>query len=241
MSPENKQRAVGIVVLVAFIALLIPFLFTSGVKKKDQADSGSEAATSIPVNEVSASPPSAEMAASNLQPPLTTTTTNPTTPSKELPKEGIDTNVNAVADLPVAITEGVTENTPETATKVEPEPNIIPEDGKPKESKDLAMVPQKSVEKIKPVIKKPVVAKSNGKIHWSVQVGSFSDKQRMQRMVSKLQTSGFKVFLQKINTSHGLMIRVLVGREATQAKAEKISLQLKKKLKLTGRVVSNKK
>jgi len=34
MSPENKQRIVGVVVLVAFIALLVPFLFTSGIKKK---------------------------------------------------------------------------------------------------------------------------------------------------------------------------------------------------------------
>jgi len=44
MSPENKQRIVGIVVLVAFIALLVPFLFTSGIKKKLSS------ADEIPIN-----------------------------------------------------------------------------------------------------------------------------------------------------------------------------------------------
>lgn len=34
MSPENKQRVIGIVILVAFVALLIPFLFTNGIGKK---------------------------------------------------------------------------------------------------------------------------------------------------------------------------------------------------------------
>jgi len=34
MSPENKQRVIGIVILVAFVALLIPFLFTSGIGRK---------------------------------------------------------------------------------------------------------------------------------------------------------------------------------------------------------------
>ena len=38
MSPENKRRIIGVVVLVAFIALLIPFLFTNGVKKHKLAD-----------------------------------------------------------------------------------------------------------------------------------------------------------------------------------------------------------
>lgn len=34
MSPENKQRIIGIVILVAFVALLIPFLFTNGIGRK---------------------------------------------------------------------------------------------------------------------------------------------------------------------------------------------------------------
>lgn len=45
MSPENKQRIVGVVVLVAFIALLIPFLFSSGIRKKL-----STPADEIPIN-----------------------------------------------------------------------------------------------------------------------------------------------------------------------------------------------
>lgn len=138
MSPENKQRVVGVIVLVAFIALLIPFLFTSGLKKKDQADSGSEAVASIPVNEVSAPPPSVEVTASNLPPPIVATTT---TPAKELPnellKDGID--ANAVADLPVTITEGVTGNMPEAIAKVAPESNVIPEVDKSKEPAKVAL------------------------------------------------------------------------------------------------------
>ncbi len=45
MSPENKQRIVGVVVLMAFFALLVPFLFSSGIRKKL-----STPADEIPIN-----------------------------------------------------------------------------------------------------------------------------------------------------------------------------------------------
>ncbi len=270
MSPENKQRIVGIVVLVAFIALLIPFLFTSGLKKKEQAVGSNETTTSIPVNETSAPAPSAELSsAGNLQtPPAVAPTATETLSSSQLPKEESNSAANAV-DLPVTTTEVATSNTPsvpsvpnvanvtnvpsvpsvpsvsnvpsvpETATNVIPEANVAATEAN--NIKEPVVTTPKSVTKTKLATKKLAVAKGNSKLSWSVQVGSFSDKQRMQKMVSKLQASGYKVFLQKISTTRGLMIRVLVGREATQAKAEKISQQLNKKLKLNGRVVNNKK
>ena len=81
----------------------------------------------------------------------------------------------------------------------------------------------------------------NASTFWSVQVGSFSDQSRMQNMVNSLQAKGYHVYLQKISTSRGAMVRVLVGRETSKSKAVAIANQLKTKLKINGRVVGSKK
>jgi DedD protein len=115
---------------------------------------------------------------------------------------------------------------------------------------DVAPEATPVVEPIAPkaVVKKTVVKK--GKAHkgkviasrsWSVQVGSFSDQARAQKLVNNLQSKGYHVYLQKITTSRGPMVRVLVGREPCKAKAVQLASQLKTKLKIDGRVVRNKK
>ncbi len=260
MSPENKQRVVGIIVLVAFIALLIPFLFTSGIKKKEQSISEVEVApvqladTNAPAVEANSlevvsdklpgdiSQQAEAVKPEILPPPGSASVSVNAGANPDINTPVIVTTNEASTNVPVA---NVTVNEPATVVKAEDEPVVNPQ---PIKVEEPTIKMEKSAVKTKSVTAKTKKAKKKaaGKVtsrvkYWSVQVGSFSDEQRMQKFVSILNAKGYKVYLQKINTSHGLMVRVLVGHEATKEQANKIAAELQKKLKINGRVVGNKK
>lgn len=277
MSPENKQRVVGVVVLVAFIALLIPFLFTSGVKKRHKpvADevipalaTAPVAADGVPVASGDQLPTAQQMPIqetnngfspnlpNELQQPaaLPGVTENsqvvPPSPGTELPQSP----VVAPAAPEVLSAQPINNNLPEVpvvANTVAVEPAVAAEPAKPvvikakkQPVKGKLLVKTKKVKgkhKPKVVSKAKTTAVVVASASWSVQVGSFSDLDRMQKFVTNLQTKGFPVYMQKILTSKGDMVRVLVGRETDKANAVKIANQLKTTLKINGRVVGNKK
>ncbi len=272
MNPETKQRVVGIIVLVAFVALLVPFLFTSGLKKKSYPEGGVES-TSVQIADGNASIPtslegvaSQTLANDSAQPVATIqpvellkdSNTSTVVPPGDVPfnatlPASIPADVNAGAEVKVPISDVATSATtvPVAAGKVEvvPDVNRVVKTEEKIESAVSSEVESPVKAKAKVVVKSPVkntrvkssVIKSGGVGLWSVQVGSFSDEQRMKKLVSNLQVHGFKTYLQKIDTSRGVMVRVLVGRETTKEKAVKISEQLNKKLKVVGQIVSNKK
>lgn len=236
MSPENKQRLVGIVVLVAFVALLIPFLFTSGVKKKHELAPDDMALSSQATN--------VDMASQNIQLPFESNLEGRQDATNQvLPGE---LQVPAVPEVqPAALSTGqLTANPSQQAPAANDVVNIQVDDldiSPPVASKaEITNLKNVAPEKVVKTKKGKVVAKKSS-ILWSVQVGSFSDQARVQRLVKKIQASGFRVYLQNITTTRGPMVRVLVGREATKAKAIKIASQLKARLKLDGRVVGHKK
>ena len=143
------------------------------------------------------------------------------TPSS-LPVNTADVNSQAIAPSMETVVE---------AASVEPaKPKVIIKKAKNKSAK----VKEAVTSKVKN-------AQKGAKVLWSVQVGSFSDQSRTQKMVENLRAKGFRVFLQKISTSSGQMVRVLVGRESCKEKAIKIAEKLKTTLAIDGRLVSNKK
>ena len=255
MSSENKQRVVGIIVLIAFIALLIPFLFTSGIKKKHQLASSEveiPAATTSANQDVGVLPaPSSEQNsifaqgsakdASKKELPVVLPQQSGTELKSEQP--GISTESNQVipteSGLPeqeesslanaAAVNNQTVDVSQEAAAEVKPAVSG---------SKVVPVVPKAKKDTI---VGKKVVKNKGAKVFWSVQVGSFSDQARVQKMVTNLQTKGHHVYLQKITTSRGPLVRVLVGHEMSKAKAIKIANQLKVKLKINGQVVRNKK
>lgn len=275
MSPENKHRIVGIIVLIAFIALLIPFLFTSGVKKQTQVAGENTPATSNlvgssgevleeqqplqtvteqqagvmqqPVSSAQQNIPPVAVAAHQEKPELSHEKDGqPILPSKNLGEQttGADV-VPPVSRKDAGAKESIV---PKADTK---SVNTVVE--APSENDDSAIAITGMEEKTKTSTKKAVSKKhvavskakkaqlNRAKAYWSVQVGSFSDKERVKKMVTDLQSKGFHVYLQKINTSVGEMVRVLVGREASREKAAKISKQLHSTLGVGGRVVRNSK
>jgi cell division septation protein DedD len=250
MSPENKQRIVGVVVLVAFIALLIPFLFSSGIRKK----------LSTPTDEIPINAQKRQLITQQIQninttntttttpvPVATTTTTAVATPISTssqfeqpdalLPPEendqaeiaknvGIESNENATNQSNVPSVVSVKSVAPVASTKTAPKNKAI------KNSKVTA----------KNKNAKPINANAGVKEFWSVQVGSFSDEARTQKLIAQLRSNGFNVYTQKIVTSSTKSLtRILVGREMDKEKASKIAKQLETTMKIKGHIVRNKK
>ncbi|MDR1057266.1 MAG: SPOR domain-containing protein [Coxiellaceae bacterium] len=229
MALEYKQRVVGIIVLIAFIALLIPFLFTSGVKKKQQSTSREIDIPTTPIASVNqesiALPTSQDVSNEISTKELSVESQSPQSVFEATtPEEGgaVAANVSAVNTLMA-----------EETNQVQTEPT----------TNELTEVPvvSKADEGKSAVVGRGKTVKNKGaKAFWSVQVGSFANKARLQKMITNLQKKGYHVYSQKITTSRGPMSRVLVGRETSRAKAMKIANQLRVKFKINGHVVRNK-
>lgn len=251
MNPENKQRIVGIVVLVALIALLIPFLFTSGVKKNTQI--ATNETTPLQAEGTGINTPGAGEQQPVALPTLPPLPEELAAKTKNYPEE-LQKQSSSVVQLPTeqvenqgdilpnndqflaagtntAVAMGTGENAAAIAARNEAEATVI----QPTKSGDTSKVVSG-----KAVKNKLGVAKGKG-VFWSVQVGSFTDQARAQKMVATLQAKKCRVYLQKITTTRGPMVRVLIGRETSKDKAMKIAQQLKSKWKIDGRIVRSKK
>ena len=278
MRPENKQRLVGVIVLAAFIALLIPFLFTSGVKKRHALEEASD--TTNVANQTVAVNPTIE----NSQVPTNNEqqATVAQEPTKDLPDSLQQQSVPLIAQsltiLPAQEQADKPNGTPESnqVLPAAPQPRgseLVTQAALPQpatstslpatnatdvnsqavvsttEATTASVEPVKSKVVAKKTKKKAIKAKtsiasktkSGAKVFWSVRVGTYSDQARVQKMVEKLRANGFRVFLQKILTTKGPMVRVLVGHEVCKDKAIKIAEKLKTNLKINGYLVSNKK
>ena len=107
-------------------------------------------------------------------------------------------------------------------------------------SKNKVIKKFKAVPKIKTKAKNKNI-KSNMSESWSVQVGSFSDEARIQKLLTQLHGKGFHVYTQKIATTTGSLTRVLVGRESSKEKANQIAWQLETTMKIKGHLIRNQK
>lgn len=77
--------------------------------------------------------------------------------------------------------------------------------------------------------------------YWAVQIGCFSDNDKVQKMVDRLQRYGYKIYLQKLVVKNINMTRVIVGNLLTREDALILSNELKSKLKNNVQIIINKK
>ncbi len=244
MTADNKQRIVGIIVLVAFIALLVPFLFTGGSRHRDTLEHGSE--IELPLsNDVLGGNKSTEQ-----QPPSA---------QKISPRESQVTNEEEYQKLSLELSgpreiENSTNN-PETSMhnlqspsseEIKPMATNLAIDAKVLEPNSVDRVTVAGVKKVagagtkKKISRKTLPNKFKISVdggNWFVQVGSFSNAERVKRLADRLQSNGFLVYFQKIVTSQGPMTRVLVGKEKSQEEAMAIARKLKSRLQLDGKVI----
>ena len=226
MSPENKQRIVGVVVLVAFVALLTPFLFTSGIKKKlptsDEIPIDAQKRQMITeqirnINDSTA--PAVQEQQQQVQQPV------PTALPEALPAVS-PTDISTLPPLPAESVEPL-DMTPQAV--VEP---IVTKSIKPAEPEPEPIVAD--------IVKKEKV-KNIKKESWTVQIGSFSDQSRVKKLIEQLHKKGFSTHTQKIMAGTESLTRVFIGQEASKKKADKLGERLEATMKIKGRVVRNKK
>jgi cell division septation protein DedD len=236
MISENKQRIVGVVVLAAFIALLIPFLFTGGEKKHDNSlDYGKEIELQLSDGNISAGVPSShvnqtpsEVAIQQENIVLSEVQGNGN--GAKLSEEGQGSMLTAPA-MDIKKIELSDEILPDSTTnRLDIADSVV---------RNAKKSPAKVVNNRKVARKSAPKRVGSNARSWSVQVGSFSDHNRVQALSDKLQSNGFLVYLQKIGTNQGSMTRVLVGKEKSREEAMQVAKKLKSRLKLGGNVVVN--
>lgn len=228
MNPESKQRLVGVIVLVVFIALLIPFLFSDGAKKRQELIVDEEI-------DIADQTIGADVPGRYVDVPISNE-------KDAVGFEETDLHSNIQNDLPDSRPSVMLQE--QAVAQVKPKVVLKPVTSKKTVKSATKKKVAESVKKKKVIPKsKPAATKDDSKISgtfWSVQVGSFSDQALVERMVSRLQKKGYHVYLQKISTSKGNMIRVLVGKESNKGSAESLSRKLKSDLNINGYVLSNK-
>lgn len=92
----------------------------------------------------------------------------------------------------------------------------------------------------KPVVKaepksEPKVAQQAA---WTLQLGAFSNAANVDALVKKLRKAGFKAYTLPAKPVDGSLTKVFVGPDVSQAKVERLKVEVKALTKLDGKVLS---
>lgn len=74
---------------------------------------------------------------------------------------------------------------------------------------------------------------------WRVQLATFANQSNAEKLLSQLKAKGFKASLEKVPGHEAKLTWVLVGSEASQAKANQLKTKLQSEYKIKGIVVSS--
>lgn len=213
MELHIKQRIVGALVLVAILAIFLPWLF-----HHSQAVSPLRIPQEIPPQppepQVSLEMPKAinpQMGAASAKvntvpvaTPVPATTAATNTPSwQNLAKEALS------ADLPVqfAVTSAVT---------------------KAVVAKNDAIATESPVTNTASVVSEGVPTA------WVIQLATFSNQKNANELIQTLRAKGFDAYLRKTHVAGKLQVRVYVGPNIRKAEIEKIQQQLQQQFHLKG-------
>jgi cell division septation protein DedD len=264
MNSETKQRVVGIIVLVAFIALLIPFLFSGSAKKKISISD--EMPISMERKQMLAKQIS-DIGNANSNNPDMGKTENSVIAEQHVSKQVATEQVQVVSEQNQNSVENgqsqtkqnnqvqTAENKSSNESQLSPE--VLAEAAVASEQAEISNesvvlppvavvkdVPKKNKNKniknkILKTTKNPVDIK-DAKGLWSVQVGSFSDQARIRTLTDQLYTNGFRVYMQEVTTDTGeKLTRILVGRGMSKKDAQKMASRLQANMKIKGNLVKN--
>ena len=126
--------------------------------------------------------------------------------------------------VPVAA-EPMPEPEPEPA---KPEPRPTAEESASK-AEPVARPAPAPVPQEKPAEKPPATTGNSSPTGmWAVQLGSFGEQERADRLAAELRKQGFAAFLSKVSTGSGDMHRVRVGPQKDRESAEAMAERLKK-------------
>ncbi|MBU2712491.1 SPOR domain-containing protein [Zooshikella harenae] len=217
-----KQRVVGAIVLVAFAAIFLPWLF-------DEKTTYEHVSAELPPPPPAIAEPNfVDEARAQAKKELAAINPNPE-------------HVNEVQEAPVS--EEMSKPLAELDTD-----NVSSEDSSSEQhqSAQPQAVEQSALDQPKTEVvhhqadkkDKPSLDKNGLPISWTVQVGTFADGNNADSLVKKLQTEGYKAYSQKLPSSkHGLVTRVFVGPRFTKKQLQPVVQALQEKWQLDGIIV----
>lgn len=242
MEIKLKQRLIGGIVLIALAIILLPLLFNNSHTRSKQSVLLTTSTLAIP----SKSDREAVYTAKEKELSSTTQLNSSTAiihndasqPNKKASQLAFG-NPFLTATHSVSVQEPTIEMLPKI--KNSPVKKIeIASANTDKESK-WQQLPEKKIITSKKYIttshkvedKKPPIATA-----WVIQLGSFGDVQRAKLLVKQLRSQGYRSYTRPTLLSGVTMSRVFVGPEVKRAKANSLQIELRKKFKIDGVIVS---
>ena len=219
---QLRQRLIGALVLVALLAIIVPFFLG------DQPDTSAESIASIP-------PAPEQIPGADL--PIEED--NPETPVDEVTADTVIDAAQGRASVAAGRMPGATAATPPVTAPV---PDAVPASAptKPSVSKSTpvttpATTPARAPAAPSSATRSPAKAPANA---WVVQLGSFSSEQNAWALRDKLRNKGYHAFVERVSEGSKMVIRVRIGPELQRSKAEAVQQKLEKEMKIKGIVMA---
>ncbi|HSW69416.1 MAG TPA: SPOR domain-containing protein [Gammaproteobacteria bacterium] len=268
MEQKKIQRIIGIIVIIALVAIVMPLLFGKNDYSTQEA---SNVKTTLPIpnqqstlsnnaqpeNEARANPVEMQASQKLPEPPVLSAQTNPAAAeinslasekkvSDPAPAVGniIYDTPSAAPPIPSAQEEVNKKPVDQAVSTTSSDTNNVKKNEEVKEPVKVQpiMIQKKSVH---PKVVKSIHAKASISHHkkemavWVVQVGNFAVKQNAIHLANVLRAAGYKAFTHDVKSSIGkISTRVYVGPELKQASAVQLSHTIHRNLSLPGFVVS---
>lgn len=234
MSSQFHNRLVGTVVLVALGVIFLPDILDG--KKERQEEQFSE----IPLRPALVAQ---QQAADDMFEELSSQTDEggnwTQVDSSDTPANGDESAPPELkpAKVEVAKVEKSAVEQPKIDTK--PEVKSTPKAEVKSVTKQVANVESKPAP-AKPVVKtepKTVTAKTSNKPGLTLQLGAFSNAANVKALVAQLRKGGFRAYTIPENPKDGVLTKVFVGPDVSEAKLKKMQADIESLTKLKGRIV----
>lgn len=235
MSSQFQNRLVGTIVLVALGVIFLPDLLDG---KKDKVQ---EEFAEIPLRPESrvVNAPEESFAVEELA-PLDLGESREATGQADT-SAGQDESlkqVQANEDKPQTVAAenaSKPDSRSETKTEAKTEAKV---DSKPPAGAAETKPAPKPVVKAEPKSETKSEPKAAQQAAWTLQLGAFSNAANVDALVKKLRKAGFKAYTLPAKPVDGSLTKVFVGPDVSQAKVERLKVEVKALTKLDGKVLS---
>ena len=212
MVRKTKHRILGILVVIGFIVILLPFIQRG---KELPSETASVKAPPFPDQSVQV-------------------TTEPEQ-TQPLSNEKSDTQSHSMMTSPSDIISTVH---PSIVNNIQSDTaTSIKSTSSPDHVTSALMTQEKAVPDKQPV---PIIQKAIQPLKnaaWVIQMGSFKNKTNALRLVNQLRANGYHAFIQKVSTPFGESIRVFVGPENKRTTARQLASRLENDMHIHGIVI----
>lgn len=215
---QLKERLVGMAVLLFFAIIVIPWILDGEHQKGKNSTLDKNSPLSLP------SPDGLKMHDINLQEgrvkvvsvtPPARVESEPSVPEREHGNSGRD---QAESIMPAKVSTGLT-----VSTEIQSNTKNISSEKPKSETKTTVITPTLPDANIS----QQELVKSDPVSTWTVQLGSFGDKNNAERQVKSLADKGFPAFVSRFQNGTGkVLFRVRVGTEKDRARADKLQTRL---------------